>query len=97
MVGVGTSSVGQFDAYRCKPILGHSGMFVVQNLSAEKKGLGSSPCNEKEITFNGRKRALSSKSLHTEQGSSLTLNANRKMERPGWKITLDALITLSME
>lgn len=54
-------------------------MLVGQNQSAEKNGLESSPSNEKEATSNGRKRALSSESLHTEQGSPLTLNANGKM------------------
>lgn len=85
VVGDGTSGVGQFDANGCKPILGQSGMFVVQNHNAEKNGLGSSHSNEKDVTFKARKRALSSESLHTEQGSSLTLNANGKMGVTGQK------------
>lgn len=84
-VGDGTSGVGQFDADGCKPILGQSGTLVVQNQSAEKIGLESSSCNEKEVTSNGRKRALSSESLHTEQGSSVTVNANGKMAVPWQK------------
>lgn len=85
VVGDGTSSVGQFDANGCKPILGQSGMFVVQNQNEEKNGLGSSPSNEKDVTSKARKRALSSESLHTEQGSPLTLNANGKMAVTGQK------------
>lgn len=84
-VGDGVSGVGQFDANGGKSILGQSGMLVGQNQSAEKNGLESSPSNEKEVTSNVRKRALSSESLHTEPGSSVTLNANGKMAVTGQK------------
>ncbi|GLJ28235.1 hypothetical protein SUGI_0554660 [Cryptomeria japonica] len=73
---------GPFDTNSCTPMPSQSGTDVRpvdvvaeydENVGHDQSG--SSASSEKELIGSGRKRTLSSESLHTEQGSSITMNS----------------------